>query len=275
MNDTLRDPAWRSLQLQVQGVNVPLERVGYTAGLRRLIQESSGLSTIIIHPNSVCRLHAGDRCRYSEDCKFIHVCRDIITQQLSQWVTPLVPDLELKHQARTSGGMPVPPQGAPLPSQNAPFFPTAPTVPQGGSGYQLMQPICCGTDSATGMYIYYLVPAQQQQPQPDAATPTMTPPPAQTTPASVLSSPAIHHSKDAAVPLLALPNSSGTSEEALSDVTSGSGEQPHERLDDFIAVGTTRARQDDEEAYASLRLSFDLPHGESAMLPKALLEDLY
>ena len=101
VNDTLRDPAWRSLQLQVQGVNVPLERVGYTAGLRRLIQESSGLSTIIIHPNSVCRLHAADCCRYNEDCRFIHVCRDIITQQLSQWVTPLVPDLELKHQEMT------------------------------------------------------------------------------------------------------------------------------------------------------------------------------
>lgn len=83
-----------------QGSYVPLERVSYTIGLRRLLEEQQVLlaaptahvsllnaetgfpeDKIVADASgaTVCRLHAMDRCRYAEECKFLHLCKELTT----------------------------------------------------------------------------------------------------------------------------------------------------------------------------------------------------
>ncbi|KAK7197155.1 hypothetical protein NESM_000660700 [Novymonas esmeraldas] len=80
-----------------EGSYVPLDRVSYTVGLHRilveqrivlapsearvsLLNESTGFPEEKIVADgsgaTVCRLHAMDRCRYAEECKFLHLCKD-------------------------------------------------------------------------------------------------------------------------------------------------------------------------------------------------------
>lgn len=81
-----------------EGSYVPLDRVSYTVGLRRVLEEQR----VVLAPAcarvslldpltgfaedkvvadasaaTVCRLHAMDRCRYAEECKFLHLCKDL------------------------------------------------------------------------------------------------------------------------------------------------------------------------------------------------------
>ncbi|CBZ27041.1 conserved hypothetical protein [Leishmania mexicana MHOM/GT/2001/U1103] len=83
-----------------EGSYAPLDRVSYTVGLRRLLEEQR----VVIAPSAarisllnqatgfpeekivadasaatVCRLHAMGRCRYAEECKFLHLCKDLTT----------------------------------------------------------------------------------------------------------------------------------------------------------------------------------------------------
>ncbi|CAC9487945.1 hypothetical_protein_-_conserved [Leishmania infantum] len=83
-----------------EGSYAPLDRVSYTVGLRRLLEEQR----IVLAPSAarisllnqttgfpeekivadasaatVCRLHAMGRCRYAEECKFLHLCKDLTT----------------------------------------------------------------------------------------------------------------------------------------------------------------------------------------------------
>lgn len=81
-----------------EGSYVPLERVSYTIGLRRLLEEQHVLTAppsahvSLLNPDTgfpedkvvadasaatVCRLHAMDRCRYAEECKFLHLCKEL------------------------------------------------------------------------------------------------------------------------------------------------------------------------------------------------------
>ncbi|KAG5501665.1 hypothetical protein JIQ42_05516 [Leishmania sp. Namibia] len=81
-----------------EGSYAPLDRVSYTVGLRRLLEEQR----VVLAPSAarisllnqatgfpeekvvadasaatVCRLHAMGRCRYAEECKFLHLCKDL------------------------------------------------------------------------------------------------------------------------------------------------------------------------------------------------------
>jgi len=68
---------------------------------------------VSIPSSMVCRLHAAARCRYSEDCKFIHVCREILHTHLSQYVTPLIPELETRFSGnQMNQAIPPPPSFA-------------------------------------------------------------------------------------------------------------------------------------------------------------------
>ncbi|KPI87773.1 hypothetical protein ABL78_3131 [Leptomonas seymouri] len=81
-----------------EGNYVPLHRVSYTTGLRRLLEEQHVLKAppnahvsllnsetgfpedkIVVDAtgSTVCRLHAMDRCRYAEECKFLHLCKEL------------------------------------------------------------------------------------------------------------------------------------------------------------------------------------------------------
>ncbi|KPA85685.1 hypothetical protein ABB37_00070 [Leptomonas pyrrhocoris] len=83
-----------------EGSYVPLERLSYTIGLRRLLEEQQVLAAplnahvSLLNPetgfpedkivadasgSTVCRLHAMDRCRYAEECKFLHLCKELTT----------------------------------------------------------------------------------------------------------------------------------------------------------------------------------------------------
>ena len=79
------------LTVSVNGVMVALDQVSTTKGLHSLFV-SQRTSQLQCSAASVCRLHAGERCRYAEDCKFIHVCREVVTGQLAQVMPPLSPD---------------------------------------------------------------------------------------------------------------------------------------------------------------------------------------
>ncbi|AIN98359.1 hypothetical protein LPMP_220650 [Leishmania panamensis] len=81
-----------------EGSYAPLDRVSYTLGLRRLLEEqrvvlapptarisllnqSTGFpeEKVVADASAatVCRLHAMGRCRYAEECKFLHLCKDL------------------------------------------------------------------------------------------------------------------------------------------------------------------------------------------------------
>ncbi|EPY22140.1 hypothetical protein AGDE_13574 [Angomonas deanei] len=67
---------------------VPLTSLSYTLAVRQLLQEQDPLHAtgLPLHQGkvtldgsglTVCRLHAMDRCRYAEECKFLHLCKEI------------------------------------------------------------------------------------------------------------------------------------------------------------------------------------------------------
>ncbi|KEG12164.1 hypothetical protein DQ04_01931000 [Trypanosoma grayi] len=85
-------------EFDYEGGYVPINRVGYTAALRRLLkeryarvvgeeQDESGdvgelaaeAERLVLDASDqvICRLHIFDRCRYAEECRFLHLCKDI------------------------------------------------------------------------------------------------------------------------------------------------------------------------------------------------------
>ena len=94
-----RFPHWSDKTLIVDSVPIPMERVAFTNGLERCLdnEQTSG-GTVAMSPTFICRLQAGGHCRYSEECKFVHVCTEITKHQLSHCVAPLKTDLERKHK---------------------------------------------------------------------------------------------------------------------------------------------------------------------------------
>lgn len=85
-------------------VRVPLTQVVMTNGLRSLIeaqcsQESNGEAREIVVPtSSLCRLHSGTIdspcCRFEGECKFVHLCREILPLAYKS-----IPTLEVKDAA--------------------------------------------------------------------------------------------------------------------------------------------------------------------------------
>ncbi|KAK7195615.1 hypothetical protein NESM_000490400 [Novymonas esmeraldas] len=71
----------RSLGIAGQFV-VPLSRVAYTAGLRRVLQEEQACAPV--SSSVLCRLHGlPGGCRFGADCKFIHVCCQLLRNELA------------------------------------------------------------------------------------------------------------------------------------------------------------------------------------------------
>ena len=63
---------------------VPIARFSFTRGLQNVLQQN--LTTVFRNEiaivasgsdSNICRLHVLDRCRFAEDCKFLHVCKEI------------------------------------------------------------------------------------------------------------------------------------------------------------------------------------------------------
>jgi hypothetical protein len=82
--------------LQFQGGSgsiIPIDRLALTQGLSRFIDEyEQSHGTPIPNAESVrlapsvsliCRLHGQDRCRFSEECKFLHLCKELLWGEIS------------------------------------------------------------------------------------------------------------------------------------------------------------------------------------------------
>lgn len=60
---------------------VPLTRIAYTAGLCRILQDDR--APISVNPTVLCRLHGQKGgCRFGADCKFLHICCQILNNEL-------------------------------------------------------------------------------------------------------------------------------------------------------------------------------------------------
>lgn len=66
---------------------IPIHRLSNTVGLQRIVQMNQvvlvGDRPAIAATGSfanICRLHVVDRCRFAEDCKFLHVCKHVAAQ---------------------------------------------------------------------------------------------------------------------------------------------------------------------------------------------------
>ncbi len=92
INANRMHPTWLEREFILQGVRIPLRQMGYTKGIDRVmtehLQQRGAASTdpIAIDMVLVCRQHGTSSCRYSEDCKFLHPCQKIVTQQLAPWM---------------------------------------------------------------------------------------------------------------------------------------------------------------------------------------------
>ncbi|RNE97072.1 hypothetical protein TraAM80_09511 [Trypanosoma rangeli] len=86
-------------EVSFEGGYVPLNRLSYTPALRRVLKEKpdrlmlenddkeicSGSdlraegSFLVLNAGdqSICRLHIFDRCRYADDCRFLHLCKEL------------------------------------------------------------------------------------------------------------------------------------------------------------------------------------------------------
>ncbi|ESL11639.1 hypothetical protein TRSC58_00606 [Trypanosoma rangeli SC58] len=86
-------------EVSFEGGYVPLNRFSYTPALRRVLKEKQGRlmpdngdkeicggsdlqaegSCLVLNAGdqSICRLHIFDRCRYADDCRFLHVCKEV------------------------------------------------------------------------------------------------------------------------------------------------------------------------------------------------------
>lgn len=60
---------------------IPAARVATTNGMRRMVVEASKddakREALTLQRAQVCRLHLQGRCRYAEDCNFVHLCRGL------------------------------------------------------------------------------------------------------------------------------------------------------------------------------------------------------
>ena len=75
------------------GVTIPINRLAVTQGLLRYIddfEQSNGVpedpeQQVCLAPSvtTICRLHGQDRCRFSEDCKFLHLCKELLWSEIS------------------------------------------------------------------------------------------------------------------------------------------------------------------------------------------------
>jgi len=59
-----------------------VEHFAATAGLTALLSQPVEKKDEghVTYPATLCRLHAYDRCRYAEDCRFLHLCRGVVAE---------------------------------------------------------------------------------------------------------------------------------------------------------------------------------------------------
>ncbi|CAD2218388.1 hypothetical protein ADEAN_000587600 [Angomonas deanei] len=65
----------------MSGVAVPFDRLGYTTTVERIVRQEGTL--VVLPPSVVCSLHGRpEGCRFGADCKFLHICREALHNEL-------------------------------------------------------------------------------------------------------------------------------------------------------------------------------------------------
>ncbi|CBZ27042.1 conserved hypothetical protein [Leishmania mexicana MHOM/GT/2001/U1103] len=90
----------RSLGITGQ-FSVPLTRVAYTAGLQRVLQDQPACAPV--KPSVLCRLHGQPGgCRFGADCRFVHVCCQILQNELASIMANAVAAAQQQQQQQQS-----------------------------------------------------------------------------------------------------------------------------------------------------------------------------
>ena len=80
-------PKFGGIAIEKTSLTVPSACLSWTKGLMTLLHDHTAEgwlaedATVPATKTFVCRLHISGRCRFAEDCNFLHVCRGIITEQ--------------------------------------------------------------------------------------------------------------------------------------------------------------------------------------------------
>jgi hypothetical protein len=125
----------------VDGHRIPSARVATTNGMRRMIMDrrAAGTESIenpveaVVFRTQVCRLHVQGRCRYAEDCNFIHICRSLTDgedMELAKMLSAVATSTPLKGARPTfarSAGTPASAFVPPMPP--SPMYAAAPRTP--------------------------------------------------------------------------------------------------------------------------------------------------
>ena len=154
---------FRCYQLHIAGFPslLPLHKLAVTVGLKRLLQESCS-EVVTVPPSMVCRLHGLDRCRFAEDCKFLHICKELL-QQCDEGIMAAAHAAYTPSNGASFGGQQMAPPYFCLPE---PMYPPSPYSVASQPSPAKLRAALAPSDSLNGMTDANATPP---------ATPTFTP----------------------------------------------------------------------------------------------------
>ena len=102
------------IELSLEGQPIAAARIATTNGMRRMLQDRDAAAEKdgatpdnTLQRSQICRLHLQGRCRYAEDCNFIHLCRGLGEGDASPELMKLL--ASIAHSTPNRGGRPVAP----------------------------------------------------------------------------------------------------------------------------------------------------------------------
>ena len=116
--------------LVIDGIAVSTKQLAYTFGLERIVKAAPPMPTrrVEIQSQLLCRLHAVDKCYFCDDCKFVHVCREVVKQRFPAVVAE-GHQMVASRKHGTSGGKNPQPRQATVPAAPAMASPTTAASP--------------------------------------------------------------------------------------------------------------------------------------------------
>jgi len=127
----LEDTGAPPTHLKVDDVVISFGNVAYTLGIDRHLASLNGRCPAVVEIPSqqLCRLHAMNRCRFCDDCKFVHICREAMAQHFPE----VEEEGKFKLAQRAPPGTRAPTSAAHPPAYGIPA-PTGPVPPLGAFG---------------------------------------------------------------------------------------------------------------------------------------------
>jgi len=95
------DPEWKHARVRIGPCTIAATSLAFTAALKAVFPPSQPIQPLVSIPlHQICRVHGRNSCRYGEECRYVHVCRDVIDSQLQNALPGLVTPLEARHAER-------------------------------------------------------------------------------------------------------------------------------------------------------------------------------